>query len=103
MSTDPRLLDLLARWEELRAAGEEPTPEDLCRHHPDLLDALREHMRRLENLDSMISATRIGDPAVHEEHPAGSADRRFEPVRLHARGGLGEVYVARDTQLNREV
>ena len=33
----------------------------------------------------------------------GSMTSRFHPVRLHARGGLGEVYVAVDGELNREV
>ncbi|MFO0954134.1 MAG: serine/threonine-protein kinase [Isosphaeraceae bacterium] len=34
---------------------------------------------------------------------SGSVDGRFGLVRFHAKGGLGEVYVARDAQLNREV
>ena len=28
---------------------------------------------------------------------------RYEPTRLHAKGGLGEVYVAQDTELDRTV
>src|SRR5262249_11928723 len=32
--------------------------------------------------------------------PQGS---RYRPVRFHAKGGLGEVHVAEDTELNREV
>ena len=34
---------------------------------------------------------------------AGSSTPRFRPLKLHARGGLGEVYVAIDGELNREV
>ncbi len=32
-----------------------------------------------------------------------TAGSRYRPLRLHARGGLGEVYVAVDAELNREV
>jgi eukaryotic-like serine/threonine-protein kinase len=34
---------------------------------------------------------------------AGPRTSRFSPLRLHARGGLGEVYIAVDGELNREV
>lgn len=40
------------------------------------------------------------------DHPAASNDdekERFKKLRLHAVGGLGEVYVAEDTELNRMV
>jgi len=32
-----------------------------------------------------------------------ATDARFRILRSHAKGGLGEVYVAQDTELNREV
>lgn len=35
--------------------------------------------------------------------PQGAAALRFRILRQHARGGLGEVFVARDTELNRDV
>jgi serine/threonine-protein kinase len=35
--------------------------------------------------------------------PAPVRGRRFKPIRLHARGALGQVYVALDEELNREV
>src|SRR5262245_35039266 len=34
---------------------------------------------------------------------SGPGGTRFRLLRLHARGGLGEVWVAQDTELNREV
>jgi hypothetical protein len=34
---------------------------------------------------------------------AGPAPERYRPVRLHAQGNLGEVHVARDVELGREV
>lgn len=38
-----------------------------------------------------------------DEHRAGRGDLRYRIVRLHAQGGLGEVSLAKDTELNREV
>ncbi len=42
-----------------------------------------------------VTATIVGDST--------SAGTRFHIIRPHARGGLGEVFVARDTELNRDV
>ncbi|MBL9089704.1 MAG: protein kinase [Planctomycetaceae bacterium] len=50
-----------------------------------------------------------GAPPLEEEATTAAADpperedRRFRVVRKHARGGLGEVFVALDEQLKREV
>jgi serine/threonine-protein kinase len=37
------------------------------------------------------------------ERPAATPGPRFRVLRSHARGGLGEVFIARDEELNREV
>jgi serine/threonine-protein kinase len=48
------------------------------------------------------SALLEGTPTVASPPPA-SAAHRFRILRLHAEGGLGEVFVAQDLELNREV
>jgi serine/threonine-protein kinase len=66
--------------------------------------------------DSPIEATsRMNPPTSPPTLPTGGAVSdvspvhrpaqvgRFAPVRLHARGGLGEVHLAMDTELNRPV
>src|SRR5262245_43058511 len=42
---DPRLEQLLLRWDELRDRGQELTPEELCRDCPELLPGFRDLLR----------------------------------------------------------
>jgi serine/threonine protein kinase len=106
-------MDLLLRWDELRTQGQDPSVEALCGDCPELADELAERIRVLLALEppkdslgstSLERADRIsrsGDPAPAAS--VGAASSRYRRLRLHAKGGLGEVFVAHDEELNREV
>jgi eukaryotic-like serine/threonine-protein kinase len=91
----------LDRWEEAKEQDETLTPEELCRDRPELLPDLKRRIRELERLDEFLDsaqdAAAASGPFV--EIQAG----RYRAKRLHAPGGLGEVFYADDDELNREV
>ena len=105
----PMLDELLNRWEEGLENGQSYSPEQLCANHPELLEELREQIQVLQAVDARFGAW---SPS-HEggAHNQGSSKLNqtvqvstvFHIDRLHAAGGLGEVYLASDHQLNRTV
>src|SRR5262245_2984697 len=117
MSTllDERLLDLLLHWEEARHQGRDIEAEYLCSDCPELAAELDRRMRQLLAMEALHEKREaLGTPnaAVYAESrvalkPVANGDNssilRYRHLRLHASGGLGEIYVAHDEELNREV
>src|SRR5262245_25189241 len=52
---------------------------------------------RTGDVPDTLTDSRTGDV------PPPAAGPRYRPVRLHAKGGLGEVHLAEDTELGRSV
>ncbi|HEV3025322.1 MAG TPA: serine/threonine-protein kinase, partial [Pirellulales bacterium] len=102
------LLDTLVA-EHLRKHGNDPE-KSLAAIAP--VGALRDDLQRLADPDVEASLVHVsmapafGSQAETSTWTAGastSAGTRFRVLRRHARGGLGEVYVAEDQELHREV
>jgi tetratricopeptide (TPR) repeat protein/tRNA A-37 threonylcarbamoyl transferase component Bud32 len=105
---DPRLADLLLRWEELQGTSPGPSAEELCRDCPELVEELRRRVAVLRQLDSLMAGT------TEEQWPrsvtvdaasqrSATARAEFCDLRFHSAGALGEVFMARNAELNREV
>jgi serine/threonine-protein kinase len=97
-----------------RQAGEEPTAADYRPAHPDDEPVLRAVLgapagSALETTDARGDQRPGGGPpggaGGDGERPADEAPLggRYRVLRFHARGGLGEVHVAEDVELGREV
>ncbi len=104
------LHELLDRWEEGLENGHAFSPEQLCKNHPELLDELRKQIQVLQAVDARFGAW---SPSSEGESQDAQHSTKLDQIvqvttafridRLHATGGLGEVYLACDPQLNRTV
>jgi tetratricopeptide (TPR) repeat protein/tRNA A-37 threonylcarbamoyl transferase component Bud32 len=105
MTPDERIVDLLLRWEELRAQGRSVTPAELCGDCPELREEVEGRIRGLQELEPLFGHLRENAAPRSATAPAvwTAPDLRYRPVRFHAKGGLGEVHVAQDQELHRDV
>jgi eukaryotic-like serine/threonine-protein kinase len=128
MSNKSSASALVLRWQELRQQGQDVSAAELCAHCPELLDDVKRHIHVLASMNSFLgissgetpgtSSAPTPDRAGVGEAPktvamafggaaspgeAATAGTHYRPLRLHAQGGLGEVFVALDEDLSREV
>jgi serine/threonine-protein kinase len=103
----------VVRYEELLAEGGTlPDVEAICKARPDLLDELKRQLSALGSINAFLNGeeTPKDDGSATGESQAGydpaegiGVEARIRLVNLHATGGLGEVFVARDENLGRTV
>jgi hypothetical protein len=106
MSDDELIDELVVAWEDAFDRSHDPDPAALCRSRPDLLVRVAAEVNKPRRMRGIASPTATTLPPDTPAAAAGGAtdpSGRFRPLHLHARGGLGEVYVARDTELGREL
>lgn len=105
--------ELVKEWQRLRQAGQFVPAEELCSDCPELLERVAQRINELDpelgeetaaGDDVGMAATIVEDHGDDgEEVGALCLNQNYRELRFLARGGLGEVYVADDSSLNREV
>ncbi|HVS39014.1 MAG TPA: serine/threonine-protein kinase, partial [Gemmataceae bacterium] len=107
MPDEELLADLLVRWEDEYNQGRDLSAEDLCRGSPHLAERAAQEIAKLRRIRPAGSTLPIPPPTPPMGPPPPPArpfaGMRFDPKRHHASGGLGDVFVAVDLEVGREV
>jgi serine/threonine protein kinase len=112
MLDNVRVEQLISQWEELLSQGQYIPPEELCMTCPELLDEVQKRIDEIEpRACEETAAPEIGGMAtvIEPEGPRNSdagalvIQQSYRKLKFHARGGLGEIYVADDSELQRDV
>lgn len=104
--------DLVAEWRRRYQQGVYISPDELCSDCPELTSEVERRIDEIEQ--SSEFATRGAEDSgaaatmMESQHSGGAHDtvvfqHRYSKLRFLARGGLGEVYVADDLELQRDV
>jgi mono/diheme cytochrome c family protein len=94
--------DVLLRWEEARRQGQEPAAEELCAGHPALTEEVRRRIQAILVMECVLGVGPTPQPAA-DLLPLLPRIPGYEIVRLVDQGGMGTVYEARQTGLDRRV
>ncbi|MHC4143639.1 MAG: protein kinase domain-containing protein [Planctomycetota bacterium] len=88
--------------------GNEPDVEELISKYPELEHQIRQKIEKFQKVDSLFDAIVQADESDFTDTAtghdlAGQKVGNFEIVKIIGRGGMGVVYLARDTKLKRSV
>jgi eukaryotic-like serine/threonine-protein kinase len=103
------ILDLIVRWEQAKAQGQDLAPEELCRDCPELLSGFRRQVEKLAQLAWLDGPIEIGTitgrvvPSPPDINLPRLLADRYRLEALIGEGGFGRVYRAFDTWLERAV
>jgi serine/threonine-protein kinase len=112
-----RIDDLLLSWDEARKRGHILNAEELCADCPTLAGELNRRIAALKRLGDFFddglsrpfAATNVASDGndllaeVPTDRESAECRARYGALRFHARGGIGEVFLAVGDDLNREV
>lgn len=107
MAGHPPMLELL---EEI--LNSDKSPEDVCRDHPEMLTEVRRRWQEFQDIDRQVCtllpgltpSKHLGEGQIAEDAAVlPVAFGRYQVLRPLGSGGFGNVYLAHDSQLDRQV
>lgn len=112
MLDNVRVEQLISQWEELLAQGQYIPAEELCMGCPELLEEVQKRIDQIEpRAGEETAVAEVGgmatviEPERSKQQDVGALvlQQAYRKLRFHAKGGLGEIYVADDEELQRDV
>ena len=102
------LEEALQQFVNSQLRGQEPDLEELVKHYPKHERQIRARLGKLHKINNLFDSLVQADESDFEEAAAGQelVGRKvgtFEIVEMIGRGGMGVVYLAHDTKLDRSV
>jgi serine/threonine protein kinase/dienelactone hydrolase len=100
--------DAVQQFIDAQIDGQEPDMDDFVNKYPEFKHQLRQKISNVLKIDSLFSSlvqtdeSDFADTATGDDL-AGQKIGAFEIIEMIGRGGMGVVYLARDTKLKRSV
>ncbi len=100
--------EAVQQFVDAQLQGQKPNIDEFVKQYPEIEDKLRQRIRNLQKIDSLFDSLVQADESDFEDtvtggELVGQKVGSFEIVEMIGRGGMGVVYLARDTKLKRSV
>ncbi len=107
-SQEKAIDDAAREFVDARWRGEEPDVDEFVRQYPQVEDPLRQRIQDVREIDALFDSLVETDEnewadTVAEPDLVGRTIGNFEIIEMIGRGGMGIVYLAHDTKLDRSV
>ncbi len=102
--------DAVQQFVDAQIEGQEPDLDEFVKKYPEFEHQIRQRISNVRKIDVLFASLTQADESDFEDEDTvirddlvGQKIASFEIVEMIGRGGMGVVYLARDTKLDRSV